>query len=150
MSLELNGLQAKDLYPYIGTDLRIEIEDHFWILVGIVDNKVLLRDLNRYEAGHSMYLEEDVFRVKPILYPFTKIWESIDYRSKNIIPADYVGLQDTSIKNSSPWNIMELFDFGDNHTDRINTFDGYSAIIGLCEMHIDVFGLIDEGLAISK
>ena len=89
----------------------------------------------------DMFIESGVL---PILYPLSSLTETIWYEGKEINPIDW--LEDTYYTLSLHKECERLLEEGDyvwiNHMS-------YLLIIHLCKWKIDIFGLIEKGLAVD-
>ena len=125
-------LELKHLAPYLPYDLMCEVKDqgktkHEKLSGAYIDNSYAFFDTVESEYGYDS--------IKPILRPLSDLPTEKDC-----------------------WNELQehCYDIDEN-LDYICDFDGnllktslsYRAVLILTKYHFDVFGLIEEGLAIS-
>lgn len=144
-------MKIKHLAPYLPYDLKVvfEADEHEHTLVGLVNwsNEIMvLSPFNDY--GRS-----NIKNCKPILRPLSDLTKEIEHKGVKIIPIDYFEIGDdyNYIVDYGQGNVKLiglLKDMAEHNFIQIS-YMNYGVIIKLFEWHFDVFGLIENGLAID-
>lgn len=128
-SSRMGQLELKHISPYLPYQLRCRFNtDDVYTIMGLINENVWLKEMT-YAA--------DLFECKPILRPMSDLEDS----SKN-----YLDLLN-EVGQTIEYN-------GGSFFDGVASFDDpcwlpYASFEFLLENHFDVFGLIDQGLAID-
>ena len=132
----MKKLEIKHLAPYFPYGLMLDCElegyeNEIKTLFTISNSGAVVTQPER-----CVYLFGDV---KPILRPLSDLTKEIEHNGERFVPikqlSKYTNDQTSGGKNGLEWGIIETFP--------------YSDLIKLFEWHFDVFGLIDQGLAIN-
>jgi hypothetical protein len=132
----MKKLEIKHLAPYLPYGLKIQGQTHKSIetLFGLKGETVFV------EYSQSLYAWADIFDIKPILRPLSDLTKEIEHNGERFVP-------------SERYNIDKdfLYEIDTNQEDiiYIDVLEMYNLFLILLEMHFDVFGLIDKGLAID-
>ena len=146
-------IELKHLAPYLPYGLKIRcfrkgeklfLEDI--ILTGEILDYILSEDANRYNYHKPILrnlsdLTKEIERNGEKFIPIYKLWELAGFE---IGRGQYIEETPNFIKTSNLGTAQEF---------RISTFDilssNYNVIQKLLEWHFDIFGLIEQGLAID-
>lgn len=149
-------LELKHLAPYLPYNIRLQ----FIIKDEIIKTGVMTRLLNYSHETHperiaiDNYDSEHIWMFKPILRPLSDLVKQINYGIQTYSFTDLLEISDTD-------GCIFEFDHGNikviNFIDSIAKFNSYHYINYLpyvvvemmIEKHFDVFGLIEQGLAID-
>lgn len=148
-------LELKHLAPYLPYQLKVQSVNHFetYEVEGLKQTSVQLLD---------MTYDTDYFDLKPILRPLSDLTKEIDGLGIplfELLKMQYKEFTTAKMNENYAWKFKDLKN-GFNVTDKNNII--YLSIdkdIRLCqkwildklfEWHFDVFGLIEQGLAIDK
>lgn len=138
-------LELKHLAPYLPYGLRIILPKSGRIIVvagllEVVDEGILVRDVDGSWLGLGLW------HFTPILRPLSDLTKEIEHNGERFVPKRV---------------LKEMPDpIGGFHTDRLMTIvenpqkwsievANYAVVQKLIEWHFDVFGLIENGLAID-
>lgn len=90
----------------------------------------------------SNYQLDRISQIKPILRPLSDLTKEIEHNGKKFVPIDVLGLFNCKV---SKCNNIE------NHNGYIFPVTNldYNKVNKLFEWHFDVFGLIEDGLAVD-
>lgn len=159
------NLEIKHLAPYLHYGLKIQ-----YVVRAFFDDKLYigdLIDLNCREnmANSSCVLSHKIVDVKPLLLPLTaltyKQWISVVMAGlTNVTPLHLDGyLQRGKSIEETNYGIEIIISGGDSisfdfkccqFSDSGMRFNQRAAFEKLHELHADIFGLIDAGLALNK
>lgn len=131
-------LELKHIAPYLPYGLRIKGETHGDIeeLTGLSGGCVMING--------NIKAWCDIFDVKPILRPLSDLTNEIEHNGEKFVPIEY--LEDKYYTIDLHKQCMRLLE--EEGENWINQTD-YMLIDYLFEWHFDVFGLIDNNLAIN-
>jgi len=152
--MKVNTLELKHLAPYLPYGLRIDIsyyndEDDDYKVSGSYDYPIVtgvdirFDNLVCYYSRSSSYgiditQEYAMEHIKPILRPLSDLTKEIEVNGEKFVPKDKLFLGDKSWIN-----------FKSSIKKYALHCEPYWIIQKLYEWHFDVFGLIEEGLAID-
>lgn len=151
-------LELKHLAPYLPYGLEVMYNGEVCYLSGLYDNWAeggltaqILTNYHKTENGKSGILRETkkvnysgATFIKPLLRPLSDLTKEIEYKGKRFVPLE---------KLNCKWDFKtdnEYFFESAYEGERTYLLDLIPITEKLFEWHIDVFGLIDEGLAIKK
>lgn len=140
------NLEIKHLAPYLPYGLKVQCKRH-WIKYGeqhtLEVNGIAKSDEWQYEfynGGNLMFADITAKGFKPILRPLSQLTETIEHNGEKFVP--YHRLLE--------YLIYKSYDGVRLYQNRINTNTLYwSDAQMLFEWHFDVFGLIENNLAIA-
>lgn len=139
-------LEPKHVTPYFSYYLKVIIDEHETHLLAIKD-EMLKVGLHRFPYSQDvMYCD-----VKPILRPLSDLDKEIEHKRETFVPIDIIG---SMRKTGYTWNCVEnngdviLGSWDEDKREMIGA--KMSQYQKLFEWHFDVFGLIEQGLAIKK
>jgi hypothetical protein len=144
-------LELKHLAPYLPYGLKIHLfgtyEKDICTLSGIDENF----ELQLKECG-EWYIEHD--SMKPILRPLSGLTKEIEVNGEKFVPNDILNKRFRPMSmDLVPYRWLdgdfELDIQTENYSQTINLFDGFLIVQQLFEWHFDVFGLIENNLAID-
>ena len=152
MKLELKHLSA--YLPY-GLKCKFESEDFNHLIVGIedtIDGVSLISPFNDYGTT-------DISSVKPILRPLSDLTKEIEHNGEKFIPIDWLF---ENVNEKLRFSDDRFMDYDDGKSKDIlhySIYDVFSDSITIDEIliltnkifewHFDVFGLIEQNLAID-
>ncbi len=121
-------LELKHLAPYLPYGLNLKINTPF----GTTDRKFEI------DCGHDFNLHLSECNIKPILRPLSDLTKEIEVNGEKFVPYEMLNYKPT-IKHVAdyPFSFIDL------------QYISYYSFDCLLEWHFDVFGLIENGLAID-
>jgi hypothetical protein len=129
----MKKLELKHIAPYLAYELEIE---HPTFSIGKREISVLrtITD-NSIKVGFNYYVQ--ISDCKPILRPLSQLIKEIEHNGEKFVPMDVLcdDFRETDLLHFNPNDIFN---------------QSYNLIQKLLEWHFDVFGLINDGLAIEK
>jgi hypothetical protein len=127
----MKTLELKHLSAYLPYNIEIEHPTMFSGKKEISE----LRSLNErsVEIEHRMYVE--ISSCKPLLRPLSQLTQEIDYNEERFVPMDRIKRMYPSDTFSSTSNIAQW---------------SYRIVEKLLSWHFDLFGLLENNLAIEK
>lgn len=130
-------LESKHLAPYLPYALQISTDDEGedWVetVIGL-NNEAIETSVGNYWN----------YTVKPILRPLSDLTKEIEHNGEKIIPVEYVFGKNHNIREVKDIYIINKNGYSFRATGLV-----YDQVQKLFEMHFDVVGLIDAGLAID-
>ena len=133
-------LELKHLAPYMPYGLKIQILNHKCDYVGIEFSEIN----GYYFLGDSLHVSynggstgKSIEDFKPILRPLSDLTKEIEVNSEKFIPINYFLGDDSDL----------VYEACLIHNDF--SYLPYNLVQKLLEWHFDVFGLIEQGLAID-
>lgn len=134
-------LMASDIIPYLPNKLKVlSTKNNIYSLIGIKDEICYLSNLT-YPC--------DISDIKPILRPMKDVYRPyIDDAGKSFIPAKLLWSCDA--KEEEAFDLYGTIPAYWKACLDVTTYDlEYRTIQLLLEMHFDIFGLINEKLAVD-
>ena len=126
-------LELKHLAPYLPYGL--EIKTHLLTNANRIKvTAVLIHDQIEYYDEDSGYEIINFTDIKPILRPLSDLTKEIEHDGRRFVPANIMGYE------KGQYYLMRK---------PTNYNMSYNNVTQLLEWHFDVFGLIDNGLAIN-
>lgn len=131
-------LTVNHLAPYLPYGLKLQTTN-----LDVVELETLSRTSINIKGRTWVYGSYcDIEDVKPILRPMSDLEEQIDHDGYEFVPIEWLeNRYDTLDIHEQAKRLIETINW-------VNQCD-YMLIMHLIEWHFDVFGLIDQGLAIS-
>jgi len=132
-------LELKHLAPYLPYKLKMKGNQggDVFHLLGLRNNETCLF----FELSYW----EDIFDFKPMLRPLSDLTKEIEIDGEKFVPIDELELEQCELGVNSLGVIL----FQKSDHEFIYASDIYNQVLQrLFEWHFDVFGLIDEGLAL--
>jgi hypothetical protein len=131
-------LELKHLAPYLPYKLKYQLYGNFPIKEGVEniveDTRVIdLKNIQRVLDWETC---------KPILRPLSDLTEEITHNGEKFVPIDW--LEEKYFLTDLPEQCARIIE-----DDRWVNQSSYMLIEQLIEWHFDVFGLIDNGLAVD-
>jgi len=143
-------LESKHLIPYLLYKLRLKEKNwnYIYLMVGITFSHIYATEIGDDEIFDIDILEQNI---KPILHPLSDLTKEIEHNGERFTPIKLIQL---FIDPNFPYShdgeeSWEVFYQSANDTWQIDKNCSYKVIEKLFEWHFDVFGLIDQGLAID-
>lgn len=140
----MKKLTIKHLAPYLPYKLKMIYAKKEGYPEG---ERIRELSLNNYKYLVTKY------KRKPILRPLSDLVKEIEHNGEKLVLAEWI---DKNIRNNvdiyKPLNTnypIELSIETENYSQEIDLYDGYTIIQKLFEYHFDVFGLIENNLAIN-
>ncbi len=131
-------LELKHIAPYLPYGLKYQEENKAQTILKTVDAGI---DMVNFGWGNAKYLRE----IKPILRPLSYLTKEIEVNGKKFVPlTELLNISNFDVSKMS-WE--EQLDYGHIYCDL--SFINFYDLQLLLEWHFDVFGLIDENLAID-
>jgi hypothetical protein len=146
-------LTLENIAPYLPYGLKVvsKINNYSYTLLGACKDEILIQDdLNGWYATNIF---------KPILRPLSDLTKEIEHNGRTFVPMDTVGdipnnfckcdfVTDWCDKGGDFNEYVKEFVngvFGNHHLDYLP----FGFVQKLIEWHFDVFGLLDQNLAID-
>ncbi len=130
-------LELKHLAPYLPYGLKFEYFGDVWTTVSIhFMRKFFITGTMRANNNRNFLFQN----IKPILRPLSDLTKEIAYHGENEIGVDYI-----CTSNRQAEQYMETIPKNQFNCDALKWWQFEI----LLEMHVDVFGLIDAGIAID-
>lgn len=141
-------LELKHLAPYLPYGLEFIYTD--------TNKRGCIRSLYEIEEYEDIKLSinrmdgEHIWMFKPILRPLSDLTKEIEVNGEKFVPLNeiYKINSKVSIYKLTNHNLEITFDTED-FMQEIDLYEGYLIMQKLLELHFDVFGLIEQGLAID-
>ena len=151
-------LELKHLAPYLPYGLKIKVENG--IDNGVFELQPVMLTIQDHEGINKFDKWFVQYESKPLLRPLSDLTKEIEYNGERFIPIEKIlsltiyGNKDTSYTWDSEilkiWDLnagdLTLMEFDPQNIDALE----YFIVQMLFEWHFDVFGLINQGLAIRK
>ena len=144
-------LELKHLSGYLPYGLKVyrenkSIESDTFFIVGASKTCVFLQN-----NGLAVV---DMERIKPILRPLSDLTKEIEVNGEKFVPNDLLNARfRQSSKDLVPYKSLrynlELDIQTEVYSQTIDLFDGHLIVTQLLEWHFDIYGLIEQGLAID-
>jgi hypothetical protein len=138
-------LELKHLSPYLPYNLK-----------GIYHESIITLSLNGFSSPTEIGYDISLFlkcEIKPILRPLSDLNKEITHDGKTFVPMKWMEANiNKNISFYQPINTeisLEIEIITEDYSQTINLYDGCICAQKLHEWHFDVFGLIDNGLAIN-
>lgn len=140
-------MKLEHLAPYLPYNIRMIFEKS--------GREIYLSGLSINENGNMILIDYSVgeqflykhWNFKPVLRPLSDLTKEIEHNGDKFAPW-------FEIMERAPFNCMGGDDIvewiTETSTHRLNYNEAQIIISSLIEWHFDVFGLIDQGLAIDK
>ncbi len=156
-------LTIEQLKWYLGTGIKIE-----GTLTGNIYDLKSLSDSGRCEIYHQLNDEKgwsDLPHLSPILNPLSMITEEIEHNGERFIPLGKLHylycLTPTGRRSKRQYEVITEIGYTGTVAANAQFIDGvmiyhdmnrtdFRIVKKLISWHFDIFGLIDEGLAIDK
>jgi len=130
-------LMIKHLVPYLPYKIQL--------INGLGDVTTLNPLIRGFKYLQKSY--DEGYNLRPLLRPLSDLTKEIEHNGEKFVPADELNKMVTHyieyVPLSGTWMI------GTNRDGSISLNGAYRCREKLFEWHFDVFGLIDEGLAID-
>jgi len=144
------NLELKQLAPYFQHDLRIMIGEYETGIMGLTHHELRV-GLQRFPYSQNVLYSD----IKPILHPLSALMKEIVYKEEKFVPIEEISDHFPHLQPYDDDHSPQLFyEWIEGKIEYANGMDRgdipYSIMQKLFEWHIDVFGLIDKGLAIPK
>lgn len=131
-------LELKHLTPYLPYSLDMFVYDDIEELIGLDSLEIEIKTI----SGDYKITEF----IKPILRPLSDLNQEVEIDGVNTIPIKKLGSRYSTITCMIYKNTIQL---DVNDLSSINLLHYMITFEKLCKMHFDLFGLIDNGLAID-
>jgi hypothetical protein len=143
---EIDKLEVKHLSPYLTYKLKLYageffVKNNLDVILDRLD--MTTKAIDASNLNGVWFIDQ----IKPILRPLSDLTKEIEVNGKKFVPYDYF-LNDTE----NDWfegNIWMRYLFEGNIDKLEIGFIPYYVIQKLLQLHFDIFGLIEKGLAIS-
>ena len=139
----MHRLELKHIAPYLPYGLKVLRPDNKTILdvEGIVGNLFIFHEIGKLETYGSIRSSAN----KPILRPLSDLTKEIEHNGERFVPADnfYKIDDEQCFSHSRLDEIINIVKLG------LCKQAPYMFVEKLIEWHIDIFGLIPQGLAID-
>ena len=147
-------LEFKHLTAYLPYGLGMSRNGFIGKLIQIKNPKETdLLEIFEFQVSCSNWWEntEDVNHYKPILRPLSDLTKEVEHNGERFVPMQWMGKNINKSISFYQWGIqnLEIDIETDNYSQVINLYSGYDAVQKLFEWHFDVFGLIEQGIAID-
>lgn len=131
-------LELKHLTPYLPYSLDMFVYDDIEELIGLDSLEIEIKTISGdYKINEF---------IKPILRPLSDLNQEVEIDGVNTIPIQKLGSRYSTITCMIYKNTIQL---DVNDLSSINLLHYMITFEKLCKMHFDLFGLIDNGLAID-
>ena len=149
-------LELKHLAPYLPYELKIQINSHDdggnlpWQFIGILtgyqkrnEMYTIIDDSKEEWNFHDIHFNDK--SIQPILRPLSDLTKEIEHNGRKFVPYETNILVEFMTVDDTMDCLCE-----NSHDISTNIDIPYYIIIMLIEWHFDVFGLIEQNLAITK
>ena len=144
----MEKLELKHLAPYLPYGLKIRSSEGTTEILGYewVYGKIIYQFDTDDDTGDFGFDDP----IKPILRPLSDLTKEIEVDSEKFIPLDYLNINYEAISLKAAMDTKGNFLIW-NETTLTSNYRGFEwqVMQKLFEWHVDVFGLIKEGLVID-
>lgn len=154
----MKKLELKHIAPYLAYGLKLKKVNQTVLLRGINNNAAIgsleltywinpkLSHLDIWQSGevrHFVLYYSEVLQFKPILRPLSQLTQEIEHNGEKFVPFERF------------YEVVDCLDYLDIMLEDIHSNNSilhwsYEIIEKLLEWHFDIYGLIEQNLAIEK